>query len=257
MEATMESDSDEKASSSEPGEPISDSMRKSLPGDVLLIVLRKLPLQSLRRFRCVCREWNDLCMSWESSISLCLKPGKLVPLYMGHGALSLSDTSTRCWVPCHLEFGEDEEYELVASGGGLLVFLVKPPLDDYCQMEFPTFIVSNPWTRQFLRLPTSFASGSRSLAIPEGSMGDKGGKGRFYWMVSESEFSHLDMLFTYDVKLDYWYLSGQYGMEKIISRCMEHKGEVLLVGRDNRDGSSGKELCFYEIVEYPAEQVQP
>ncbi|OAE20533.1 hypothetical protein AXG93_948s1410 [Marchantia polymorpha subsp. ruderalis] len=118
----MESDSDEKASSSEPAVPISVSMGRSLPDDLLLTVLRKLPLESLLRFQCVCKKWNDLFMSREFSPSLCQKPGKLVPLSPGDGTLNLYDTSNRCWVQRDLNFGEDQGsfiedqgYELVAS----------------------------------------------------------------------------------------------------------------------------------------------
>ncbi|BFI31946.1 hypothetical protein MPTK2_4g01140 [Marchantia polymorpha subsp. ruderalis] len=170
----MESGSDEKASSSERAEPISISMGRSLPDDLLLTVLRKLPLESLLRFRCVCREWNNLFMSGEFSPSACHKPGKLVPLYLSDGALSLYDTGNRCWVQRDLKFGEDrgsfledQGYELVASGGGLLAFLAKPLLDSNWREQFPTFIVSNPLTRQYHRLPISVAHGSRSLNIPE------------------------------------------------------------------------------------------
>ncbi|OAE24116.1 hypothetical protein AXG93_2752s1300 [Marchantia polymorpha subsp. ruderalis] len=184
---TMEWDSDEEASSSELA-----FMGRSLSEDLLLTVLSKLPLESLRRFRCVCRKWNDLLMSWEFSRSICHKPGKLIPLYPGDGELNLYDTSNRCWLQRDLKFGddqglliEDQGYELVASGGGLLAFLAKPQLDanwrerfptfivsnpltrQSHRERFPTFIVSNPLTRQYHRLPTSVVHGSRSLNIPE------------------------------------------------------------------------------------------
>ncbi|OAE30506.1 hypothetical protein AXG93_2572s1010 [Marchantia polymorpha subsp. ruderalis] len=197
MEATMESDSDEKALSSKPAELTSDSLRKSLPADVLLHVLHNLPLQEPEE------------------------------------GMELSVSTTPALVAgCRLEFGEDDDMSWphqVGPAGRL----ANRPLNDYWQMEIPTFIVYNPWTRQFHRLPSSLASGTRSLYIPE-----------------------VNILCIYNVKLDAWIQLRQPASEDIIWRCMEHKGEVLL-GLDNRNGSSGNELCFYETVEYMPENVRP
>ncbi|BFI30449.1 hypothetical protein MPTK2_3g12260 [Marchantia polymorpha subsp. ruderalis] len=319
----MESDSDEKASSSEPSNPTSVFMGRSFPEDLLLTVMRKLPLESLMRFRCVCRHWNDLFMSREFSLSLWQKSGKLVPLYPGDGGLNLYDTSNRCWVQRDLNFGEnqgsfveDKGYELVASGGGLLTFLAKPHLDSNWREQFPTFIVSNPLTRQYHRLPTLVVLASPSLNISE--VGDMlcgidvdletgyytflfldhrstygGGEtyiydskllswricsrlrssysnpssnrkhctdfnryqhqcvtkdGKFHWVVSGVEGGFTDLVYIYDLKLDIWSrldLSIEISWAMLF-RCMEHNGEVLIVGHDD---SGSNWLRFFEIVD--------
>ncbi|BBN07984.1 hypothetical protein Mp_4g07850 [Marchantia polymorpha subsp. ruderalis] len=82
-------------------------------------------------------------------------------------------------------------------------------------------------------------------------------RGKFFWIMSNIGADQVNFLCIYDVKLDAWIQLRQPAMEDIIWRCMEHKGEVLLVGLDNRNGSSGNELCFYEIVEYTPEKVRP
>ncbi|KAG6554099.1 hypothetical protein Mapa_004015 [Marchantia paleacea] len=324
----MESDSrsdkgcDEKASSSEPAEPTSGSMGSSLPDDLLLNVLRKLPLESVMRFRCVCKEWNDLFMSSEFSHLFCHKPGKLVPLYLVDRSLSLYDSSNRCWVqrdlkcgPDQVSFIEDQGYELVASGGGLLCFLAKAPLDSNSWEEL---IISNPLTRQYHRLPTTFEHGSRFLKFPNvanmlcgidvdletgyytlvfldpRSTDDEGEtyiydsklrswrigsklpssirrldrfaepytlysgyksqcvtrEGKFHWLVSQTEGPTLDLVYIYDVKLDIWsyVFCGGPNERTTFVRCMEHKGEVLVVGKHGPRHVK-QPFCYFEIVD--------
>ncbi|BBN01569.1 hypothetical protein MPTK1_2g08470 [Marchantia polymorpha subsp. ruderalis] len=303
----------------------STSMGCSLPDELVHNVLGRLPLKEAMGFRCVCKAWNALLMSWDFSHSFCRKPGKLAPLYLDDRALTMYNSSTNSWLQCDLHHVLSLKYhqvQLVASGGGLLCFLAKKLNDPNM-----SFVIYNPFTRQHLKLPTPFESGSRfCLKIPnsgnllcgidanletgfyrfvfldprsaygEGEtyiydsrlrswrLGCKlpssirrldgfaepyilygryttqclTNEGKFYWLVNKTEGPTLDLLYIYDASLDAWsYVFCQglcsnqrtaLGTYETFVRCMEHKGEILVVGKRGRMLSKNP-FCYFEIVD--------
>ncbi|BBN01331.1 hypothetical protein MPTK1_2g06560 [Marchantia polymorpha subsp. ruderalis] len=298
------------------------SMGCPLPDDLLHNVLGRLPLKEVMRFRCVCKAWNALLMTWEFSHSFCHKPGKLVPLYLDDGALTMYNSSTNSWLQCDLHHVLSLKYhqvQLVASGGGLLCFLAKNLRD-----LKTSFVIYNPLTRQHLKLLTPFESGSRfCLTIPNSGnllcgidanletgfyrfvfLDPRSGEtylydsrllswrlgcklpssirrldgfaepymrysgyttqcltkeGKFYWLVSQTEGPTLDLVYIYDASLDTWSyvfcrMSNQRTALNMLDerttyvRCMEHNGEIIVVGKRGRR-LSNKPFCYFEILD--------
>ncbi|KAG6554100.1 hypothetical protein Mapa_004016 [Marchantia paleacea] len=242
------------------------SMGSSLPDDLVHNVLGRLPLKDVMRFRCVSKEWNDLLMSWEFSHSFCRMPGKLVPLYLDDRALTIYNSSTNSWLQCdlhHVSSLKYHQFQLVASGGGFYSFVFLDPRS--ADGEGETYIYDSrlrSW-RLGCKLPSSirrldgFAepymlySGYKSQCVTK--------EGKFYWLVSQTEGPTLDLVYIYDVNLDRWsYVFCRVSNQRTtlgisderttFVRCMEHKGEILVVGKRGRRLSK-KPFCYFEILD--------
>ncbi|KAG5563368.1 hypothetical protein RHGRI_005949 [Rhododendron griersonianum] len=137
----------------------------SLPEDLVIdLILSRLPVKSLLRFKSVCKTWYALptnpsfiashlkhsnncntLASWNANIG---------PIFGLRGFNIFTSRSMLAFQPVNLNFGFQRKPDLVLGPcDGLFCLYWKPDLRDYPQL--PTIALWNPATRAFSILPTS------------------------------------------------------------------------------------------------------
>ncbi|KAL3726670.1 hypothetical protein ACJRO7_031558 [Eucalyptus globulus] len=129
-------------------------MAESIPEDVLIDILLRVPAESLVRFKLVCKRWRSLISDpgFAKSHLQRLKAGDLIPrqriLIGGDQTIdykTLDANEGRVAVPHNIKtIKPDSNWRIVGSCDGLVCFLVSG-----------IFLIYNPTTREYRELPSS------------------------------------------------------------------------------------------------------
>jgi hypothetical protein len=181
----------------------------ALPDDLKHKVLVWLPVECICRFRCVCKEWNALLSSTKFVTSKWGEaPSNSLPWLVVQNAQSKTPNCllycffTQRWKKSSsisLSFLKEKEIHIDCHGSASGLFLLG---------NFPRFVVANPLTREFLKLPPiSSISSVRAVGIMEGEDGSR----ETYKVVAvgRPRDQKGDMVEIYDSSDKSWSIAGR------------------------------------------------
>ncbi|KAL3692390.1 hypothetical protein R1sor_006041 [Riccia sorocarpa] len=221
----------EKEQQAEDSNYLDPSLWKNLPDDLHAWVLQKLPLESLVKFRMVCKKWNAAILS----VDFVPPPNlarKCVPMYFHDDVPStVYNRKRNSWQPMSFSFLETPSsfLSLLVSAGGLLCFKTGIAGE---------LIVCNPITKQ-----------SRRIQVPCRIRHDA-----ITQIAGESEVVIYESAHSSRNLKVYHLSTGSFDKEVVVGMVMDHDSsygsgyKLVVAGVTLSDNSSERTTLVYDSI---------